>query len=108
MHYIRTRPPVLALPSPQGEEEFTITMKPNGRSEMQSWLGILKEQVTIHANRKGEGSAGSLTVEQAGWMKVSLKEKALDRKFVVLVTEQKEVAEAMTVTRPHAPPAFYA
>ena len=73
-------------------------MKPYGRSEMQSWLGILKEQVTIHAKRNAEGAAGSLTVEQAGWMKMVLKDKSLDRKFVVLVTEQKEVAEAMTVT----------
>ena len=35
-----------------GSEETTISMRPPGRTDMQSWLGVLKEQVDLHAARK--------------------------------------------------------
>jgi hypothetical protein len=82
------------------EEEFTLTMKPNGRTEMQSWLGILKEQVALHAKRETETGVGSLSIVHTGWVTLKRADigKTLGKKFALLVTEQKEVAEAMTVT----------
>ena len=82
-----------------GEEERTITLKPPGRSEMQSWLGVLKEQVTIHARQAGdEETGGSLSVAQKGWMMLTRRDinHPLGRKFFVLVTEQKMVADEMS------------
>ena len=83
-----------------GEEERTITLKPPGRSEMQSWLGVLKEQVTVHARQEGEGEGegGSLSVAQKGWVTLTRRDinHTLGRKWFVLVTEQKLVADEMS------------
>ena len=56
---------------PAGKEERTITLKPPNRSDMASWLGLLKEQMSLHAKHTvggGEGGSASLSVVRTGWM----------------------------------------
>ena len=89
-----------------GPEDFTLTMRPNGRHDMTSWLAILTEQVQKHAKQINLGAGGSVSISQTGWVALRRADvngdiQAIDdagRVYAVLVTEQKEVAQAISVT----------
>ena len=84
--------------------DFTLTMRPKGKQDMLSWLNILKQQVERHAKASDEGSGGSVAIIQTGWAalkRVGASGESVDdsgRVYTVLATEQKQVAEAITVT----------
>jgi len=68
---------------------------------MQSWLGVLKEQHDVFAKQEMEtgNEGGSLSVTHSGWMTLTRVDitHTLGRKFFMLVTEQKKVADEMQV-----------
>ena len=88
---------------PAGKEERTITLKPPNRSDMASWLGLLKEQMSLHAKHtvgggEGGGSA-SLSVVRTGWMTLTRRNvDEIGKKFFVIVTEQSQAGDDVMVT----------
>jgi len=90
------------------EEDYTLTLRPYGRQEMVSWLAILKKEVETFESAQATGGVGALTLVQRGWFdclrRADISGSSMTvvedkgRCYGVLATEQKEVAQQMTVT----------